>query len=82
MDFDEMSTKAMEPKDVGDAMMGLAGTLEPTKLDINQNPSKLYTYDKDGMKVRNKKPESEMNQNKKSKTERKKEKSNAFWNGL
>lgn len=79
-DFDELSKGYMQPQEMGENLMALASTLEPTKRHLDENPNKKFSFNDKGEKVRANSGRGR--ENSKTKGARKKERSLAFWDRL
>lgn len=52
-DFDQMSEKPLNEKEMEESLLGIANTVEPTTAKLGSNTSKKYSFDeKSGDKVR------------------------------
>jgi len=78
-DFDELSAKPITPKEMEDSLVGFAVGMKPTKKDLDAQTSKKYRFNEEGMKER---IQSDRADNGKTKSQRKKERSIAFWDRL
>ena len=77
MDYDENSHAQMSNFELSESLLGAAAEIQPIKGDPDNPVSKKYKLDpKTGDKIRNHKNET------RSKSERKKERSMAFWDKI